>query len=129
MSTITDLETARALYRKHRRAPVPAEGGGSMKGVTVRQIGDERPPVLRPRNLIEAAAMVQDRDAAASLLIHALGIKDTGVCVANLSDPLRWARIPVEARLDEIGHWLRAECFEAMDLCEFDKPANMTLGD
>lgn len=121
---IVELET----YRKYGRAPVPT-AGGIPKGVTVREIGSDKPAVAKPRNLIEQAALCDDRDFAASLLLSVLGITNTGVCVANLSDPAMWKRTPVEARLNEIGHWLRGECFELMDLVAFDTPKNMTIGD
>lgn len=127
MSTITDLEQARAIFRQGKRAPVDA-AGGVPKGVTVRQIGDPEPANHKP-NLLERAAMCDSRDVAASALLTALQIDHDHVCTANLSDPDRWRQMPVEARLHELGSWMMAEAFECMDLVAFDKPAGMTIGD
>lgn len=113
----------------HQIKPAAVDAKGSLPaGVTVHQFG-EVPARSQPRNLLERAAMCECRDFAASLLMTILHIKPENVVKANLPEPMEWARLPVEARLQFIGDWLRAECFELMDFTTFDKPADMTIGD
>lgn len=118
------LTQSRAIFRLHGRAPVPAEGGVPA-GVPVRAIGE--PKKRTDPNLILRAAYCDNRNIAIAVIAEKLGITDLGVCMANLSDADRWRKLPVFARLDEIGHWLRAECFAAMDIV--DAPHVDTIGD
>lgn len=118
----------------HRFArPQALAAGGLPHGVTARPMG-ERPAVTKPRNLLEQAAMCDDRAWAASLIATALGITHHHVVDATLCgewpDPAAyWRRLPVEARLKEIGRWLYAEAFELMDHVRVDLPAGVTIGD
>lgn len=115
------------IHRLAPPKPVPAEGG-LPAGVTVRAYGD-KPTEPKPRNLLEQSAMLDDFDLAISRLLAALVIKPGNVMKANLPTAKEWARLPVPARLEAIGDWIRAECFECMDFVEFSKPVDMTIGD
>lgn len=97
-------------------------------GVTARQAGEPLVKMPKPRNVLEAAAMLPDRDAARRMIEAALGLDTHTVrSQENLSKPDRWARLDPSSRLMEIAEWIKAECFECMDLVE--TPAISTLGD
>jgi hypothetical protein len=107
--------------------PVPA-AGGLPAGITVHSFG-EVVDRIKPRNLLEFFAMCDDRDWVAGTLIVTLQITKKDCALANLPSAAEWKRLPVPARLQFIGDWLRAECFELMDFVSFDKPDTMTIGD
>ena len=91
------------------------------KGVTVRQIGDPLPPGLRPRNRLEAAAMLDDVAEAKAMLCGALALDpESGLARINISEAYRWKRFDPSSRLREIANWLKAECYECMDLVQVD---------
>lgn len=72
--------------------------------------------------------MLHDRDAARRLIEAALGLDPNTVrSEENLSKPSDWVRISPPSRLMEIAEWIKAECFEVMDLAE--APAISTIGD
>lgn len=90
------------------------------KGVTVRKPGDpEFDSIKRPRNALERAAMCDDLTTVKVIFSELLGISpDSKLAAIYLSEPDRWKRSPPWARLEEIAKWLKAECFELMDLVE-----------
>lgn len=97
-------------------------------GVTVRKTTDPIPSGPRPRNLLEAAANEPDREKAKAIICTALGISpDSSLAAIHLTWPERWAKFDPSGRLVEIGNWLRAECYECMDLVQCG--AVDTLGD
>lgn len=109
-----------------RPAAVAAEGGELPKGVSVYKFG-EVPKRDRPRNILETASLCDDRNFAISLVLAVLKITDTDLAEANLPHPNHWAKLPPVARLQIMGNWLRAECFQLMDFVEHE--AINTVGD
>lgn len=90
------------------------------KGVTIRKMGEPPRPIgLPPRNDLESAALQDSLDAAKTVLAFGLRLNpDSPLAQIHLSEPARWARISPCTRLMEIAAWLKAECYEAMDLVE-----------
>lgn len=84
--------------------------------VTVHAVGTvER--TASPRNLIERAASCPCRADAIRMLAEPFGIAAPyRLADAVLSEPWRWSRIDPSSRLMELGEWLKAECFELLDL-------------
>lgn len=98
------------------------------RGVTVRKITDPEPDFQRPRNALERAAMCDDLATVKTIFSELLGLSpDSKLAAIYLSEPARWKRLAPWARLDEIGKWLKAECFELMDLVSV--PDISTRGD
>lgn len=98
------------------------------KGVTVRKPCDPEPDFKRPRNALERAAMCDDLATVKTIFSELLGLSpDSKLAAIYLSEPRRWKLMPPWARLDEIGKWLKAECFELMDLVSV--PDISTKGD
>ena len=95
------------------------------KGYTVRRAGEPAPNVTRPRNLLERAAMTDDVEEAARMIKSALGITNGDLAFVNLDANWLWSRKSSWSRLEQIGNWLRAECFECMDLVEADTPMSV----
>ena len=109
-----DPRTAKVITLARMR---PADGA-LPHGITINKAGEERAPIVRPRNLLELAAMSDNRDMAISALMSAFGITSTHIAEAMLCDRERWKRIGAGGRLLEIADWLRAECFELLDFGE-----------
>lgn len=74
------------------------------------------------RNILEAAALIDDRNAALAMVAGALGISDLTTANRIVTFDWRWARFDKAGRLGELASWLRAECFEAMDLVSAPTP-------
>lgn len=91
-------------------------------GVTIRKAYDEKPARSGPRNLLERAAQLDSVDQAAKLLQDALGITTGDLAGLHLDEQRRWGRIDPATRLSQLATWLRAECFECMDLIEITAP-------
>lgn len=102
--------------REERRA------AGIPDGVTVRKAGEDKPARSGPRNLLERAAQLDSVDQAALLIQTALGITTGDLAGLHLDEPRRWRRIDPATRLRQLAAWLRAECFECMDLVETSAP-------
>lgn len=98
------------------------------KGVTVRKMGDPLPPGRRPRNLLEAAALEPDVTVARAMICTALRLPiDSSLAAIHLSEDYRWRRVEPWTRLIEIANWLKAECYECMDLVQCGEIS--TIGD
>lgn len=97
------------------------------QGVTVRKMSDpERIP--DPNNVLVIASTKDEVAEAKAVIAKALGLSVESPLAANcLSWPERWKRISPWSRLIEIGNWVNAECYEAMDLVE--GPEVSTRGD
>ncbi len=88
------------------------------KGVTVRKVGDPRPQG-KPRNILERAALSDDLLVAKAFVAGPLGLNpESQMAIENLSEDWRWKRIDPASRLMELANWLKAECYECMDLVE-----------
>lgn len=97
------------------------------RGVTVRKMSDpKRTP--DPNNVLVIASTKDDVEEAKAIIAKALGLSiDSQIAKTHLSWPERWRRISPWSRLIEIGNWINAECYEAMDLVE--GPEVSTRGD
>jgi hypothetical protein len=110
-----------------RLRPAAVDANGSLpKGVKVYEFG-KAPTTGKPRNLLETASLCDDRNFAISLIHAVLKIESTELAEATLVTPHQWAQLPPVARLQVMGDWLRAECFQLMDFVEH-KAIN-TIGD
>lgn len=97
-------------------------------GVTVRKLGEPKPLRTKPRNLLEAAALADDLVVARAYIAGPLSLEHRSqMAIENLSETARWARLSPSSRLMEIANWLKAECFECMDLVSVDPIS--TIGD
>lgn len=67
-------------------------------------------------NLLSEAAAIDDVALAAAKLANALGIEDATVGSRVLPSDYRWRKFSSAGRLDAIGAWLRAECYELINL-------------
>lgn len=96
------------------------------KGVTIRKMSE--PPRNNQTNLLWSAACCNELPRARGSLCEALWIPpNSQLAQIHLSDPVRWSKIGAASRLMEIAEWLKAECYEAMDLVE--SAAVSTKGD
>ena len=91
-------------------------------GVTIRKSDEPKPYRSGPRNLLEHAAQIDDVGVAARMIQDALEITEERLAGIQLDPARRWARLPVDERLRQIGRWLTAECYQCMDLVECSSP-------
>jgi len=94
-------------------------------GVTVHQ---SRPvKSTEPRNVFDLASQMDDVDLAIALVKTVLNIKTDRLARVHLSEQRRWKQMPAWSRLQEIGAWVKAECYELMDLVSSPAPIS-TVG-
>lgn len=78
-------------------------------------------------NILRKAAEQSDIHEAIKLLHAALGLSNTELAIRVMPADYRWAKFSPEGRLAGIAEYLRAECFEAMELVEARMPMD-TVG-
>ena len=78
------------------------------------------------KNLLERAGNIKDRRRAVRLVADALGIDIDDIEYKFCSDE-QWKARPPWSRINEIEHWLVAECRKAMKLTSGPRPMD-TVG-
>lgn len=73
-------------------------------------------------NILRTAAQNQNVTEASKIVRDALGIVGDNIALEILPASHRWRQFSVEGRLNALAAWLRAECFEQMDLVQAVDP-------